>query len=82
MDTLGFEWRSRERKSFARRIEDLKSYKEEHGRVNVKEIEDKSLYQFCCTMRHARKTPGKSDMIINEERIASLDALGFDWRMS
>ena len=63
--------------AFAQRIEDLRAYKEEHGHVNVKAGEDKRLYNFCHQMRLARI--GQSSMHINDYRIASLDALGFDW---
>ena len=63
--------------AFAQRIEDLRAYKEEHGHVNVKAGEDKRLYNFCHQMRLA--CIGKSSMHINDYRIASLDALGFDW---
>ena len=68
-------------KSFAQRIEDLRAYKEKHGHVNVKKSDDTCLYGFCRQMRFARKNPGKDSMLINEERIASLDALGFDWNI-
>eukprot|EP01083_Nonionella_stella_P227178 806227_1 len=68
-------------KSFAQRIEDLRAYKEKHGHVNVKKSDDTCLYGFCRQMRFARKNPGKYTMLINEERIASLDALGFDWNI-
>ena len=69
----------RVQKSFEQRIEDLRAYKEKNGHVKVKGSEDKSLYEFCKQMRHARNNPGKSRKLINEERIASLDALGFEW---
>ena len=83
LDDLGFNWSIQAAtQSFAQRIEDLKAYKEKHGHVNVKDKEDMSLYEFCKGIRHARKNPGKSNTLINEERIASLDALGFDWRAS
>ena len=39
-------------KAFAQRIADLKSYKEKHGNVNVKQSNDKSLYGFCYNVRH------------------------------
>ena len=67
------------KKSFAQRIEDLRAYKKEHGHVNVKGSEDKSLYGFCSHVRRARNNPGKSNTLINDDRIASLDALGFKW---
>ena len=52
-----------------------------NGHVNVKRGEDKSLNQFCYDFRKARNNPGKTNTLINEKRIASLDALGFDWRL-
>ena len=70
-------------KSFEQRIEDLQSYKEKHGHTNVKEKEYRSLYLFCSNYRHARNNPGKDRVAvrIDEERIASLDAMGFVWNM-
>ena len=85
LDALEFDWSVSEQqavKSFEQRIEDLRAYKEKHGNLNVNWSKDKSLYDFCSGMRHARKNPEKSKTLINEERIASLNALGFDWRMS
>ena len=80
LDALGFEWTpERDRKSFVQRIDDLQAYKEKHGHVNVKQSEDRSLYDFCSQMRRARSNPEKSNTVINDDRIASLDALGFDW---
>ena len=83
LDALGFEWSMNRTnsgiKSFEQRIDDLRAYKEEHGHVNVKGSEDKSLNQFCSHIRYARHNPGKSNLVINDDRIASLDALGFDW---
>jgi len=85
LDALGFDWRPACTKynvrSFEKRMEDLRSYKEKHGHLNVKQSQDKSLAQFCTAIRYTRKNPGKGGgMKMNEERIASLDALGFDWR--
>ena len=87
LDTLGFKWtvRTREqvaKKSFVQRIEDLRAYKEKNGHINLKDREDKSLYRFCVDMRRARKNPKKYRMLINEERITSLDAMGFDWSVT
>ena len=70
------------RKSFEERIEDLRSYKEKHGHLNVRTNEDKSLADWCSRMRHARANPDKSSVKLDEKRIASLDALGFDWRLN
>ena len=83
LNALGFEWSmnrtNSDIKSFAQRIEDLQAYKEKHGHVNVKKSEDKSLYEFCNNMRQARNNPEKSNVVLIDDRIASLDALGFDW---
>ena len=81
LNALGFDWAVRKH-SFAQRIHDLRAYKEEHGHVNVSQSEDKSLYYFCKDIRYARKNPEKSTRSLTDDRIASLDALGFDWRMS
>ena len=82
LDTLGFDWSAKEqpaKKLFAQRIEDLRSYKEKHGHINVRKSDNKSLYTFCINVRHARKNPEKSGRTLTDDRIASLDALGFDW---
>ena len=84
LDALGFDWTvmERETKSFEQRIADLKAYKEKNGHVNVKEREDKRLYGFCKHTRYARNNPEKSTVALTDDRITSLDALGFDWRIS
>ena len=67
-------------RSFDERIDDLEEYKQTHGHVNVNRHEDCSLYQFCADVRHARKKVVKDGTRkLTEERIASLDALGFEW---
>ena len=79
---MGFEWTVREyaaKKTFAQRILDLQAYKEKHVHVNVKKSDDKSLYGFCSNMRRARKHLEKSNVVLIDDRIASLDALGFNW---
>ena len=68
----------KQRKSFAQRIEDLRAYKKKHGDINVKEKEDRSLYVYCKHIKSARNNPGKR-AALTDDRIASLDALGFDW---
>ena len=83
LDALGFNWRlnSTPRKSFEERIKDLRSYKDEHGHLNVEQSQDKSLAQFCIEVRYTRTNPGKGGRIkLNEEGIASLDALGLSSR--
>ena len=85
LDALGFDWSIQDqatKKTFAQRIEDLRAYKKKHGDIYVKEKKDRSLYDFCQKIRKARNNPEKSTTLINDDRIASLDALGFDWRTS
>ena len=65
------------------RIDDLREYKQKHGHVNVKIHEDSSLYQFCAGARHSLKhVKMDGTRKLTEERIARLDALGFDWTKS
>ena len=86
LDALGFDWSVRPReqaakKSFEQRIEDLQAYKEKHGHLNVKHNDDKSLHHFCKNMRHAQNNPEKSTVALTVDRIATLDALGFEWSL-
>ena len=67
-------------KTFDDQMEDLMLYKETHGHVNIFISEEKSLYKFCATARHARRNPGKSRMKkLTNEHIAAFDAIGFIW---
>ena len=65
--------------AFAQRLNDLRTYKRKHGHVNVRKIEDQSLYDFCKSMRYARNNPEKRRMTLTNDRISSLDDLGFNW---
>ena len=51
----------------------------EAGHINVKQREDKSLYRFCVDMRRARNKSEKSTVTLTDDRIAILDALGFEF---
>ncbi|KAL7527151.1 hypothetical protein ACHAXR_001833, partial [Thalassiosira sp. AJA248-18] len=67
-------------KTFEERIEDLRSYKEKHGHLNVTTREDHSLYNFCLAVRNARNgSKAKTVMNLTGAQIASLDAIGFGW---
>ena len=66
------------RYTFKQRIQHLKAYKQKHGHVNVKNIEDKSLYQFIASSKHTLQHPEKKSKM-SAENIASLSALGFPW---
>jgi len=77
LDELGFDWGVKQ-KSFEERIEDLKAFKAKHGHVRVTMNQDKSLANFCSTMRSARRGTAKGT-VIAEDRIKALDELGFKW---
>jgi hypothetical protein len=83
-DALGFDWTTQEyvTRSFDERIDDLEKYKQTHGHLNVKIHEDNSLSQFCTNVRYSRKKVVKNGTKkLTEERIARLDALGFEWTL-
>ena len=67
-------------RTFSERVAALKAYKEKHGHLNVKTKDDKSLAKFCINTRCSRNNPGRNSIKLTEDHIASLDALGFDWK--
>jgi hypothetical protein len=90
LDAIGFNWvgkrkevpkitTSSKRMRFEDKVEELKAYRAEHGHFKVEPKENKSLYNFCHTIRAARKTPDKSNRKLTADRIAQLDAIGFNW---
>jgi len=92
LDSIGFSWVREQKKTeispkkrknfrsrFESKVEELKAYKAEHGHFKVKKKENESLYEFCRKIRVARKTPDKSNRKLTADRIAQLDAIGFDW---
>jgi len=82
LDALGFIWTTQEyiTRSFDERIHDLEEYKQTHGRLSVERHEDSSLSQFCTDVRRSLKQVEKdSTRKLTVERIARLDALGFEW---
>jgi hypothetical protein len=79
LDALGFNWTSQEYVTRSR-IDDLEKYKQTHGHLSLKRLEDISLCQFCLGVRHSLKhveKDGKRKLMV--ERIARLDAIGFEW---
>jgi hypothetical protein len=81
-DALGFIWTTKEyvTRSFDEWIHYLHEFKKTHGHVNVNRHEDSSLYQFCADVRHSLKQFEKDGTRkLTEERMARLDALGFEW---
>jgi hypothetical protein len=71
--------------SFFARVHELKAYKEKHGHLNVQKKEDQRLYLFCHHMRGTRRAiiagKGKKAYALNDDKIAALDAIGFDWKL-
>jgi hypothetical protein len=85
LDAIGFDWKmkadnSKKKRSFQNHVDDLKAYKARHGHLNVCRVIDKSLYQWCANMRSAPRNPEKHIITLTADRIAALDAIGFDWR--
>lgn len=66
---------------FNERVEALKAYKEKYGHTKVHKKDDKSLYDWCANMRGRRRRPEKYPKTrLTPDRIAVLDAIGFDWK--
>jgi hypothetical protein len=86
LDGIGFDWRSETKPrnnqkhiSFIDRVEALRQYKEKHGHLNVTFKANKSLNNWCYNIRNARSKSGECKIKLTQERIAALDAIGFDW---
>ena len=77
----------RRHRNFFDRVDELRAYKEKHGHLNVREKEDQSLYGFCSNVRKSRraiisgKRRKRTPIKLTEDRIAALDAIGFDWKL-
>ena len=79
LDELGFDWGDTTKaSSVEERIEELKAFKEKHGHVHVTVKHDKSLALFCTNMRAARRGTN-TGTVLTEDRIKSLDEMGFEW---
>jgi hypothetical protein len=89
LDAIGFDWKpgtsstaATTDDTFLARVDELRVYKEKHGHLNVRQNEDLSLCNFCYTVRSARRfliTGKGAHYMLNGDRIAALDAIGFDW---
>jgi hypothetical protein len=92
LDATGFDWKleagasstvSSNKDIFFSRVDRLRTYKEKHGHLNVSGKEDRSLYDFSRNLRQSRKAiingKGKIHYTLGEDRVAALDAIGFDW---
>jgi len=77
LDAIGFNWNPG-----VIRVDELKAYKEKHGHLKVREKDDSSLYNYCKNLRSTRRAiiSGKGTRRkLTEDRIAALDAIGFNW---
>ena len=89
LDALGFDWRLNSTRTynkpipFEKKIEGLMIHKEKHAHLIVMLKEDNTIAVLCTKIRYARKNPGQVGIIkLNEDRIESLDAVGFVWRLN
>ena len=88
LDAIGFKWddstvASHDARFFIK-VDELNIYKKKHGHLTVRQKEDQSLHDFCCNMRRSRRAIilGKGTRSkLTDERIAALDAIGFDWEV-
>ena len=76
---IGFRFPISVRKSFKKRLEDLREHKSEYGHLNIEK--DKSLAEWCTKIRRAYarwalNLPGKK-CGLNEERVKKLEEVGF-----
>jgi hypothetical protein len=71
---------------FLSRVDELKAFKEMHGHLKVRYEEDTSLYRFCYNVRSSGRAiidgEGRIMYRLDDDRIAALDAIGFDWKLS
>ena len=82
LDAIGFKWEMVDTRAvFFARVDELRAYKEERGHLKVNQKGDKSLYMFCNHVRQARRVPKCTRTKLTEDRIAALDAIGFDWKL-
>ena len=81
LDAIGFKWGKSSLEKFIDQVDELKAYKERHGHLNVHHLEDRSLYMFCYHVRQARRVPKCTRTKLTEDRVAALDAIGFDWKL-
>ena len=68
--------------NWRRRLEELKRYQEDHGHINVPSQHPGGLYGWmtCQRNHHKEYQEGTSKRChLTEERIAALEALGFEW---
>ena len=58
------------------------SYKENHGDLDIKQIKDRNLHDYCRMVRLSQQDSEKGKIKLTDDFIASLDALVFKWTLS
>ena len=90
LDAIGFNWNpgassTAASNNFFSRVDELKVYKERHGHLILRQKGNQSLYDFCRQLRQSRSAlltgKGKIHYSLDDDRIAALDAIGFDWKL-
>lgn len=75
LDALGFNWAKRHESHWERNLTQLTDFVREHGHCNVPDSHDQRLANFVGNCRALR-----SREQLSPERVAALEALGFEWQ--
>ena len=79
LDALGFEWGTGNDERWNERLAELRDYKEENGDCNVPQSQG-TLGVWVKTQRNLyRKRKDGEQTPLTDERIAALEAIGFEW---
>jgi len=91
---IGFEWEAspdaksckkssplgiKKKTTFNERLEELKSFKKEHGHCNVSTRHNQRLGSWCAQVRYAYNSSSTSKLALSQEQIRDLEEVGFDW---
>ncbi len=85
LNKIGFEFSIYD-KTFHNRLNELKMYKEQHGHIDVRALDNKSLYDWIhrqrSLFRDYMEGNAKHRSSMTNERITLLEEIGFDWNYS
>jgi len=81
---LGFQWKIRASHTVTwnNHFENLKAFQQKHGHCRVNSKEDNVLGRWICEMRsrYKQRLNGEVKTRINDDQIALLDGIGFEWK--
>ncbi|TRZ69913.1 MAG: hypothetical protein D4S02_01300 [Rhodocyclaceae bacterium] len=79
LNAINFTWQRRERGSWEANLDDIVAFRRQHGHcdIPIRSVEHPKLGRFVASMRSKRRQG-----ILSPERIAKLDAIGFQWAAS